>query len=103
MQQEFSCSDSEAVYMRQGTVPKHNNVYASAPVPDSSVVDPEWFSPDPDFAFQVIPDPDRNLKLGQVSNWQILVYGTYIMGLQCNLLSILKFFKVIVQRRIGLL
>jgi hypothetical protein len=41
MQQEFSCSDSEAVYMRQGTVPKHNNVYASAPVPDSSVVDPE--------------------------------------------------------------
>ena len=24
---------------------------------ESSVVDPEWFSPDPDPTFQVVPDP----------------------------------------------
>jgi hypothetical protein len=33
-------------------------------------VDPEWFSPEPDSAFQAIPNPDSTLKPGEVNDVQ---------------------------------
>ncbi len=63
-------------------------------------MEPERFSPDPDPAFQVDQDPDPYLKLGQVSNWQIL-YLWYIIGLQLNFSSILDFLGKITNKYVN--